>query len=146
MTLLGPQSRFGDKALKFQVICPQLSPQRDCSPKRFKGGISLLTNNCSYFPFYLLEGFSCGDYYCRTKGRLGPICRNIHKESLSSGPTIVLGGACPPARPTTCPGRRCLSTLHPCLPAIRNIFRKVLRSSLSCRACDSPSRYCGGPY
>ena len=28
------QSRFGDKAAKFQVICPQLPPKRDCSPKR----------------------------------------------------------------------------------------------------------------
>ena len=31
LTPLGPQSRFGDKPLKFQVICPQLSPKRDCS-------------------------------------------------------------------------------------------------------------------
>ena len=29
-------SRFGDKALKCQVICPQLSPERDCGPKRVK--------------------------------------------------------------------------------------------------------------
>ena len=31
------QSRFGGKALQFQVICPQLSPKRDCSSKRVKG-------------------------------------------------------------------------------------------------------------
>ena len=36
LTPLEPQSRFGDKALKFQVICPQLSPKRDCSSKRVK--------------------------------------------------------------------------------------------------------------
>ena len=29
-------SRCGDKPLKFQVICPRLSPKRDCSPKRVK--------------------------------------------------------------------------------------------------------------
>ena len=34
LTPLELQSRFGDKALKFQVICPQLSPKRDCSFKR----------------------------------------------------------------------------------------------------------------
>ena len=32
LTPLELQSRFGDKTLKFQVICPQLSPKRDCSP------------------------------------------------------------------------------------------------------------------
>ena len=31
---LGLQSRIRDKLLKFQVICPQLSPERDCSPKK----------------------------------------------------------------------------------------------------------------
>ena len=34
LTLLEPQSRFGDTPLKFQVVCPQLSPKRDCGPKR----------------------------------------------------------------------------------------------------------------
>ena len=34
LTPLELQSRFGDKALKFQVICPQLSPKRDWSSKR----------------------------------------------------------------------------------------------------------------
>ena len=34
ITPLELQSRFGDKELKFQVICPQLSPKRGCSPKR----------------------------------------------------------------------------------------------------------------
>ena len=41
---LGPlelQSRFGDRALKFQVICPQLPPKRDCSPKRVKSSRGL---------------------------------------------------------------------------------------------------------
>ena len=28
------QSRFGDKVLKFQVVCSQLSPKRGCSAKR----------------------------------------------------------------------------------------------------------------
>ena len=32
--LLELRSRIGDNPLKFQVICPQLSPKRDCSPKR----------------------------------------------------------------------------------------------------------------
>ena len=36
LTLSEPQSRFGGKPLKFQVVCPQLSPRRDCSPKRVK--------------------------------------------------------------------------------------------------------------
>ena len=36
LTPLELQSRLGGKALKFQVICPQLSPNRDCSPKRVK--------------------------------------------------------------------------------------------------------------
>ena len=30
------QPRFGDMAVRFQVNCPQLSPKRDCSPKRVK--------------------------------------------------------------------------------------------------------------
>ena len=34
LTLSELQSRFGDKPLKFQVICLQLSPKRDCGPKR----------------------------------------------------------------------------------------------------------------
>ena len=34
LTPLELQSGFGGKALKFQVICSQLSPKRDCSPKR----------------------------------------------------------------------------------------------------------------
>ena len=37
LTPLELQSRLGEKALKalnFQVICPQLPPKRDCSPKR----------------------------------------------------------------------------------------------------------------
>ena len=34
LTLLEPQSRFGDKPVKYQVFCPQLSPKRDWSPKR----------------------------------------------------------------------------------------------------------------
>ena len=34
LTLLELQSRFEDKPLKFQVICIQLSPKRDCSAKR----------------------------------------------------------------------------------------------------------------
>ena len=33
-TLLVLQSRFGDEPVKLQVICPQLFPKRDCSPKR----------------------------------------------------------------------------------------------------------------
>ena len=36
LTPLELQSRFGDNALKFQVICPQLSPKRDCGPKTVK--------------------------------------------------------------------------------------------------------------
>ena len=36
LTPLELQSRFGDKELKFQVICPELSPKRDCNPKRVK--------------------------------------------------------------------------------------------------------------
>ena len=36
LTLLELQSRFGDTPLKFQVVCPKLSPKRDCSPKRVK--------------------------------------------------------------------------------------------------------------
>ena len=28
------QSRFGDTPVKFKVVCPKLSPKRDCSPKR----------------------------------------------------------------------------------------------------------------
>ena len=35
-TRLELQSRFGDTPLKFQVICPQLSPKRGCGPKRVK--------------------------------------------------------------------------------------------------------------
>ena len=31
LTLLGPQSRFGDKTLGIRVVCPQ---KRHCSPKR----------------------------------------------------------------------------------------------------------------
>ena len=38
VTLLELQARFGDKPFKFQVICPQLSPKRDCGPERVKGG------------------------------------------------------------------------------------------------------------
>ena len=34
LTLLELQPRFGDKQLKFQVICPQLSHERDCSARR----------------------------------------------------------------------------------------------------------------
>ena len=34
LTLLELQSRLGDKPLKFQVVCLQLSRKRDCSPKR----------------------------------------------------------------------------------------------------------------
>ena len=36
LTLLELQSRFGDTPVKFQVVCPKLSPKRDCSPKRVK--------------------------------------------------------------------------------------------------------------
>ena len=36
LTLLVPQSRFGDTPVKFQVVCPKLSPKQDCSPKRVK--------------------------------------------------------------------------------------------------------------
>ena len=34
LTLLELQSRLGDTPLKFQAICPQLSPKRDYGPKR----------------------------------------------------------------------------------------------------------------
>ena len=34
LTLQEPQSRFGNKLLKFQVCSPQLSPKRRCSPTR----------------------------------------------------------------------------------------------------------------
>ena len=34
LSLEEPQSRFGDKPLKFQVIYSQMSPKRNCSPKR----------------------------------------------------------------------------------------------------------------
>ena len=44
ITLLELQSRFGDKPLKFQVSCPQLSRKRVCSPKRV-----------TLFPFQLLR-------------------------------------------------------------------------------------------
>ena len=37
LTPLKPQSRFGDKPLKFQVVCPQ---KRDCGPKRVKAKFS----------------------------------------------------------------------------------------------------------
>ena len=37
LTLSELQSRFGDKSLKFQVFCVQLSSKRDCGPKRVKG-------------------------------------------------------------------------------------------------------------
>ena len=33
LTLLGPQSRFGDKLLELRVVCPQT---RDCCSKRVK--------------------------------------------------------------------------------------------------------------
>ena len=36
LTPLELQSRFGDNPLKIQVSCPQLSPKRNCSPKRVK--------------------------------------------------------------------------------------------------------------
>ena len=36
LTLLELQSRSGDTPVKFQVICPQLSPKRNCGPKRVK--------------------------------------------------------------------------------------------------------------
>ena len=36
LTPLKLQCRCGDKPVKFQVICPQLPPKRDCSPKRVK--------------------------------------------------------------------------------------------------------------
>ena len=41
LTLLELQYRFGDTPVKFQVVCPKLSPERDCSPQRVKG------KNCS---------------------------------------------------------------------------------------------------
>ena len=37
LSLLELQSRFGDTPLKFKVVCPELSPKRDCSPKRDAG-------------------------------------------------------------------------------------------------------------
>ena len=36
LSLLELQSRFGYKPLNFQVVCPQLSPKRDWSPKELK--------------------------------------------------------------------------------------------------------------
>ena len=39
LTLLGPQSRFGDKPLKFQVLCP---PKRDCGSKVVKKSLFLI--------------------------------------------------------------------------------------------------------
>ena len=36
LTLLGPQSRFGDKLLMFRVNCPQIW---ECGSKRVKGKI-----------------------------------------------------------------------------------------------------------
>ena len=42
LTLLELQSRFGYTQLKFRVICPQLSPKRDRSPKRVN--IDLIVN------------------------------------------------------------------------------------------------------
>ena len=41
LTLSELQSRFGDKPLKFQVICTHLSPKRDCSAKS-TGGSAIL--------------------------------------------------------------------------------------------------------
>ena len=34
LTLLELQSHVGDKPLKFQTVCPQLSPKREYGPKR----------------------------------------------------------------------------------------------------------------
>ena len=49
LTLLELQSRFGDTPLKFQVVCPQLSPKRDCGPKRVNNSInSRAIRKCMY--------------------------------------------------------------------------------------------------
>ena len=39
ITLVEPQSRFGDEPLKFQVNCP---PKRDCGPKGLYKGEALV--------------------------------------------------------------------------------------------------------
>ena len=36
------QSRFGGNPFEIQVSCPQLSPKRNCSPKRIKVSCSYL--------------------------------------------------------------------------------------------------------
>ena len=43
---LEPQSRFGDKTLKFHVVCSQLSPKRDCSPEGVNGRGSAGSSAC----------------------------------------------------------------------------------------------------
>ena len=40
LTPLELQSRFGDTPAKFQVVCPKLSPKRDCGSKRVNGNMS----------------------------------------------------------------------------------------------------------
>ena len=63
LTLLELQSRFGDKPLKFHVICTQLSPKRDCSAKSLPACLPacvsfLLCYTCvSYFCFCFRECF-----------------------------------------------------------------------------------------
>ena len=49
----GLQSRFGDKPVEFQVVCP---PKRDCGPNRLKGLIRIETKNSACV--FLMEDFS----------------------------------------------------------------------------------------
>ena len=51
-TLLELQYRFGEKALKLQVIFPQLSPKRDCSPKRLDGPYVYVQSTCGINSFF----------------------------------------------------------------------------------------------
>ena len=93
LTLLEPQSRFGDKPLKFQVPCPQ-------------NGTAVLKGLSSAFVCLFVCSFVCS-FVCFSSSRLSQLLSSpfffslppIHMNGRNSGPGLQCMSGFPPPPP-----------------------------------------------